>query len=621
MYLRYFLLYFFTLLIAVACSTSQEKSFERSADFTADSTALITHFTNALKSATPQIHLDSAKEVMRNASNKYAAADLYAIQLATFQLRTGDFDNAMSLAEKGIKLSLAFDSSARGKFFNVQGHVHSFKRENTEAIESFKKALAVFENKQDSLNIAYINNNIANIFFSINDYNSAYDHASKSLSILEHFPENQYYPSVMSVLAISEAFIGKIEEAEVHARKAKALTQGTPNIVPYALSLYALGDIATARDSFEVAIGHYTTSLSLCEQFNLTPYVLINKTALLNTLTKGKQFDKALQFGKEALALSEAIKNENIQLSIHKNLAKAYEGLKKHELAMQHMSTAYTLKEEISSKENKSIIHDLLIQYETEKKDKILSENKIKLLEDEAIINRSKFFIALLSLSILGLVGFVYLFMKSRKQEMLRLKQEKETDIMKANLFGEQRERLRLSRELHDGIASELLGLKLKVQHAQHDIQWLNDLTNIHQEIRRISHNLAPFKVEQFGLVEALKIFCIENSDQKMQVHYFSNGDKSVEATTAQIVYRCAQELIQNARKHAECKEIDVQLNLADVIHLTVEDNGIGMNNAQQNDLLNKISGQWLQSRILQDIHIESSKGNGTSIHITFSYA
>lgn len=616
---QYFIVFISILLFASACDTPKEKQ-QQAANFTTDSTTLIQYFTNALTSPTPQLYLDSAKQVLRSAENQYATADLFLAQLATFQLKTGNFDMAMTYAEQGLKLSLAFDSTAQGKFFNIQGHVHGFKRENTQAVESFKKALAVFENKQDSLNIAYINNNIANIFFSINDYNSAYNHASKSLDILENYPDNQYYPSVMSVLAISEAFIGKIEEAEVHASKAKTLTQGTPNVVPYALSLYALGDIATARDSFQVAIGHYIESLSLCEKFNLTPYVLINKTALLNAFIKGKQFDKALRYGEEALALSEALKNENIQLSIHKNLAKAYQGLNKQELAMQHMSTAYTLKEEISSKENKSIIHDLLIQYETEKKDKILSENKIKLLEDEATINRSKFYIALLSLSILGLGGFVYLFMKSRKQEMLRLKQEKETDIMKANWFGEQRERLRLSRELHDGIASELLGLKLKVQHTQHEVHWVNDLTAIHQEIRRISHNLSPFKVEQFGLIEALKIFCIENSDQKMHIHYFSNGNTPVQTTTAQIIYRCAQELIQNARKHAECSEIDVQINLTDIIHLTVEDNGVGMDSAQQHELWNKIQGQWSQSRILQDIHIESSKGNGTSIHITFSY-
>lgn len=621
MHLRFMVFLYIVSAILTSCSYPNEQITSNHILSQSDSTTLVRFFSAALQSPQPNLHLDSARSFLQQSDKQFPIIDFFLVQQATFYLKSGQFDLAMQEAQRGIDLSQNIDSTKQGKFYNIQGHVFSFKRDNTRAINSFRKALAIFESNKDSLNIAYINNNIANIFFSLSDYNSAYTHAAKAFEIIQDYPENQYYASMLSVLAISEAFIGKTDEAEQHANAALQLTKGTANIIPYALSLYALGDIATARESFDTAKKYYNESLTICQSYNLTPYVLINKTALLNAHVRFQSFNQALKFGTEALMLSEMTKNENIQLSIHKNMAKAYQGSGKNDSAMHHMSIAYALKEEISSKENKKIIHDLLIQYETEKKDKLLSENKLKLLEDQAIIDRGKFYITILIVSLIGLSGFIYLFVKSRKQEVLRLQQEKETELVKANLLGEQRERIRLSRELHDGIASELLGLKIKAQDSSADPHWIHQLSSIHQEVRRISHNLAPFKVEQFGLKEALRIFCLENTDTRTQIHFYANDDKDLDSSTEQIIYRCAQELIQNALKYAQCSEIDVQLFFDSNIRLTVEDNGKGIPEVLSKLLSEKIKKQWALSNRLEDVYIESQINNGTTVQLTFNYS
>jgi signal transduction histidine kinase len=609
---------FLLLALTYGCGGNKENTEKNLVPFTEDSLKIVGIFQRALTSATPDIQIDSALALVRQSSNSYQSADLFLLQKATFNLRRGNFEGAMALAKQGIQLNEKFTSKNKAKFYNVQGHVFSYQRNNTEAIESFKKALAIFESNQDSLNIAYINNNIANIFFSLTDYSTAYKHSRASFDFIQHYPQDPYYVSIMSVLAISEAFIGKKEDALKHAEKALSLTENTPNIVPYVLSLYALGDIAVSEDSLAKAETYYKKSLAICETYKIIPYALINKTALLNVSEKSGKYREAIEYGNWALELSQLTQNENIQLSIHKNLSKAYKALNDNANALSHLSTAYQLKEEISSKENKSIIHDLLIQYESEKKDKEISENKIKLLEDEAVIQRGRFLIILLSLGFVVIAIIVYLFIKNRKQALLRIEKEKENEVMKASLIGEQNERLRLSRELHDGIASEILGLKIKGQEKNVESAWLESLTSIHQEVRRISHNLSPFKVEQFGLTEALKIFTIENSTPQCSIHFYSNSEEKLSTPLSQVIYRCAQELIQNALKHAQAADIDVQLFIEKDIRLSIEDNGVGMNNETLEHIIIKIKSQWAATGMIEEMHGESAVNSGTTYNLIF---
>lgn len=610
------------LIFAVILFSCGEKSVDsstaRNIPFEKDSLRITSLFSVALTSPNAAAYIDSAKVVVSEAADSIRSRDLYLAQLATFQLKRGEFDNAMKTADEGIKYNQDSLSVNRAKFYNIQGHVYSYTKNNTAAIASFKKALALFESADDSLNVAYLNSNIANIFFSITDYNSAYAHSRKSFDIVSKYPQSPNYLSIMSVLAISETFVGQYDSAKLHANEAYIKSVNTPNILPLALSLYALGDIALSQDSIAKGIIQYEKSLAICEQFRLGQYVLINKTALLNAELKMLNFRKAILYGEEALVLSEEMHNENIQLSIHKNLSRAYAGIQDAEKAFFHMNTAYQLKEEISSKENKSIIHDLLIQYETEKKDKEISKNRIKLLEDEATINRSRFYITLLIIAFLVTGVIVIFYLKNRKEQLLRLEKEKETELVKANLNGEQRERLRLSRELHDGIASELLGLKLKADENNMDASWRENLSTIHQEVRRISHNLSPFKIEQFGLIEALKIFCIENSSSKSNIHFYSMGDAQIAPAYAQVIYRCAQELIQNSLKHGEAKEIDVQIFLDKEIRLSIEDDGKGMNENTLTEVINKIKAQWGPSGVVKEVNGDSSIGSGSSFSLSF---
>jgi signal transduction histidine kinase len=90
---------------------------------------------------------------------------------------------------------------------------------------------------------------------------------------------------------------------------------------------------------------------------------------------------------------------------------------------------------------------------------------------------------------------------------------------------------------------------------------------------------LSPLNIEQFGLVNALRNFAQENSNQTTQIQFYSSTDNiTIEPIEhATLIYRISQELIQNALKHASCSTIDVQLIAHDKeLTINIEDDGVG---------------------------------------------
>lgn len=254
------------------------------------------------------------------------------------------------------------------------------------------------------------------------------------------------------------------------------------------------------------------------------------------------------------------------------------------------------------------------------------------------------------SLIILGLIALLFtlfLIAESKNKKILAEKQEeiktqliselkKDHQILaaKAVLQGEEQERARISRDLHDGLGGLLTGLKLSLSgmfdgheipeplHDKFD-KAIVDLNNSINELRRISHNLMPPAIVQFGLKEALNDFCIQmNKKSEIQVVFIFYGknirfNSSLEIAT----YRIAQEAINNALKYSQATEIKVQLILEkEWLNLTVQDNGKGFDS--RNEEIRQSSGlRNIRARAESydgRLDISSSPGIGTEIIVDF---
>jgi two-component system, NarL family, sensor kinase len=211
----------------------------------------------------------------------------------------------------------------------------------------------------------------------------------------------------------------------------------------------------------------------------------------------------------------------------------------------------------------------------------------------------------IVSFLLILIVVSYFLFRNFRVQKKLNMQQElihlqnieylksmKELELMQAMIEGEESERKRISRDLHDGIGSRLSSLKMQLD--QLNLKGVNsddyekfssNLNLVIKDLRQTAFNLVPETLFKLGLELALKDLCFTMSNTNVKILYTSNEIKSNILTSHQVsIFRIVQELINNALKHANCSEVllDCSQN-QELFLITVEDNGIGFNTSDLN--------------------------------------
>ena len=245
--------------------------------------------------------------------------------------------------------------------------------------------------------------------------------------------------------------------------------------------------------------------------------------------------------------------------------------------------------------------------------------------------------VALLLISLLGYHNYKSkrILQQARIDE---LEAEKKLMAAEAVLKGEEQERTRLAKDLHDGLGGMLSGIKhslnimkgnliMTPDNAQAFERSLDMLDGSIKEMRRVAHNMMPEVLVRYGLDTALKEYCREITQSGvMRTTYQSIGMKAVimEQTTAVAIYRIVQELVNNTIKHASANKMLVQVHVSsqeNLLTLTVEDNGRGFDSAVLknspgigwSNILNRV--EFLKGKI----DVNSSQDKGTSVLIEIS--
>ncbi|MBN1199491.1 MAG: sensor histidine kinase [Bacteroidales bacterium] len=161
---------------------------------------------------------------------------------------------------------------------------------------------------------------------------------------------------------------------------------------------------------------------------------------------------------------------------------------------------------------------------------------------------------------------------------------------LKSFIEGEEKERQRLSRELHDGIGQYLVSVKMQLESLlyqdEKDVKEQlsrirTDFDKIVEEIRRISNNLMPSVLEAFGIVFAIRNLCVETSDHTgLKISLDFKGDfESLNKTIKTYIFRIAQEALNNIVKHAGAKRVELFLiRQREEVLFKIRDDGKGFN-------------------------------------------
>lgn len=549
---------------------------------TKDSLKIVSLFSEALTHPESKTDLiNQARSIQSRYKGNKEMEAIYLLNYSKYLMFAGKLDSSLSISNKGLSLFPKEEDFGRVKFLNLIASVKSLQQDNKNAIELFKKSLALCDLNKQPLQAAYIKNNIANLFISMLDYKSAYQYVKEAYDVLKDYPDDPYLSSITSVLSVTELKLEKLNEAKKHGLEALSLAEKQANVSALIISNYTLGEIELGANSLTKSEVYFQKSIELSTKYNQQHYVLLNNIGLMNLNIEKKNFDSAIEFGERALELAIDRQNKNIEYSIKKHLAYAYAGISDYKKAYDLMESSHSIFLANNDRETQNSINDILVKYDTEKKEKEIAKNKLLLLEKEVESSRLINLITLLVFALL-LVVFLLLGVRSRnKQRVRRLHNEKERDVLNAIIEGEEIERERLASELHDGLASILTAAKYKVEALDTNNdrnELIKVLSNAQIETRRIAHNLTPINLLKLGLTGALEYFAKENSSEELLINFNSNtSNLELKKEQNLLIYRVAQELVQNALKYANATQIDVQLMKDEnELRLTVEDDGKG---------------------------------------------
>lgn len=215
---------------------------------------------------------------------------------------------------------------------------------------------------------------------------------------------------------------------------------------------------------------------------------------------------------------------------------------------------------------------------------------------------------------------------KKAEQELLSERSKR----MSALLDGQEMERQRISRELHDGLGQNLVGIKLRLENTiNQDLdktqQTIREIKTYFSEsideLRRISNNLRPSILSELGLITSLETLCRDftlNTNIPCEFSSFGQFENISQKTTTYL-YRIAQEGLNNTAKHASATFVNLQMieNSTNYI-LMIEDNGKGFV-FEKNQVIrgNGIYNMRERATLLEGtLTLESTPGHGTTLRI-----
>ncbi len=543
-------------------------------------------------------------------------------------------------------------NSYRASLNNNMGVISYLNGDYEGAAISFRQAVIIYEKHYPTEpNLIPTINNIASAYNGMGFPEKAIIYNQEALEYAIKYGNDKQKTTAYIGYGSGLLNVKKYDSAFVMITNAQALTNKTKNQYDQYLCYFNFGIYYEQTENIDSAIYFYKQALLLAKAIN-SPYdiaQILNYIANQEMDEHKKEFVAAKKHLDSANAIIEQygfreIKKEWHQMMaeycrINGNTKKGFEHLKRYDL----------IKDSLQNETNLKRVDFLEARYESEKKQasitKLEEEKKLQQLSLQQKSTINYFLIG--SLAILIITGFLgYRNLRHRqqlakqqdelqRQRIRELEKDRQLVAIDSMLKGQEEERSRLAKDLHDGLGGLLSGVKFSISNMKDNLVMTPDNMTVFErsldmidtsikELRRVAHNMMPEMLTKFGLDEALKEYCNTiNATKLIVLKYQSHGmENRLDKSTEIIIYRIVQELLNNTMKHAAATEAFVQIiREGDRLNVVVEDNGKGFDtNLPENDkgagLANVSSRvEYLKGRL--DINAEP--GKGTLVNIEFN--
>lgn len=532
-------------------------------------------------------------------SNNFQTLALAYNQLGLIKNNESNYQVAIQLFLKSLKISEKNGLNEKSITLKNLGNLFLSQNDTVQAIKYYTEDYQFTKDRELIADHFGSCNNLAIIERKKNP-DLALQHFNNALSIAKQLNHKRWQYDVhinLSILYMSDNQYKNFNKTLFHLDAVKKLIENIGDSNLYFLYYYNFGGYYYKKGQYSDAIDYYFKAEKIAQNSSVPLDYKISLMDDLNTvLEKNGDYKKAYEYQK--------IYNR--------------------------------LNDSIFSLEKTKNINEIITRYEVDKKN-----NQIQLLNQQKELQekKNKLVIVTSLLFIFILIGFLYFgykrsqFLKKLRhqeninhhQEKEKLLQEQELKEMNALIKGQDFERNRIAKDLHDGIAGDLAGIKLLLAKENVDLNNKNlekiqeNLSDVFQEIRQISHNLSINSLKNKNLknlLSDLEANYRKRNEFNFDVHIYPEDALDDLSEIKKInIYRVLQELLNNISKHAKATEVELSVNRhLDDINIIITDNGIGFSIDEKGIGLKNI--QERLEIISAVINIHSDKTKGTSVII-----
>lgn len=516
--------------------------------------------------------------------------------------------------------------------YNLLGLIEMEKGNFSNSLKKFLFALSVAEKNSLSKNKSYILINLGNLYETQADTLKTLEYYQKSLDVAlkNNFKDMQLanYNNIGLLLkkknkTESLKYLNKAYPIAVEIKNQREQLNILINLSIVYVLKGGIEDYKNAYNCLQKAkkIAEQTKNEEglYYVNFNLAHYYL-----------KSNQIEKAIELYIKSLQLSEKGISQEQKLKILKALADAYKKTSNFEKANYFNEKYYSKKDSLFNIEKNKTFNEIQTKYEVEKKNLT-----INLLTKEKVIEQNrKNKIVYIGLSLILILTILLFFYRHRikvqkiinEKEKELSNQEKELRRIQGLVEGQNQERNRIAREIHDGVGGKLAGIKLNLTQINSDLQnskvdhVLTNFGNVFNEIRAISHNLSSNYINENSmnyLISELQNEYLERKEFNLEATIYPEKQLlNLDVEVKHQLYRIIQELLSNISKHANAKNASINITCHDdFLNIIIQDDGngfkentskgVGLQNIRER--LQLLNGQ---------LEIEQSAQTGTTIII-----
>jgi signal transduction histidine kinase len=534
--------------------------------------------------------------------------------------------------------------------YNAFAYLANYQSDYTAAVEHLTKAADLIDQSRSPKIrqwLPQIYGNLGHNLIDEKQIERGIEYEKKAL-LLKNYPNESRY-RVLLHLDVFDAYLklNQLALAKTYLDSAIELNRPLDNQVVSGLVANNEGLYYETINEYEKAVGAYLKAYQLYATVG-NDYLKAEAGDNLSQLYfKTGNFSLSKKYAEEANAIGKRLKHFEV-------VASTYDALKKNAVRQGDYKNALEFSElyklygdSASNQETKKVTLSLESKYQNQKKGREIAALTIANTQKELeVVKRSRLLVAgaIAASGALIILGLFY--RNSRHKHLLAeqekihhqkqikfLEQQQQVVSLQSMINGQETERTRIAKDLHDGLGGLFSTVKMYFSKMQHDTPLLKEdelfqksyklVDTASEEVRRIAHNMMPEVLMKLGLTNAVKDLCDSISAGKLlsvslEVH---GMEKRLNATTEIMLFRIIQELLNNIIKHARATEAIIQfVRENERLSVTVEDNGLGFN-TQTSDEKGQAGIDSIKSRVNYlkgNLNIESHQNVGTTVMMDF---